>query len=154
VSICERLERLTPEIGSSRVESSEYYQRCQNNIIELVAAEEAEFLLHPDLPSLGAVQDFTEAEGFARVAVAAQPAVRALIEYCKAEARALLEQNIDIVEALVEALVAKGTLYTDEIDAIISAGMTARSATMERNRRADWRQRERNAAEFLNGLVE
>jgi hypothetical protein len=148
VSICERLERLTPELGSSRAESSEYYQRCQNNIIELVAAEEAELLLHPGSPSLGAQHDFIEADAFARVAVAAQPAVRALIEYCKAEARALLEQNIDIVEALVEALIAKGTLVTDEIDAIISAGMTARSASMERQRRADWKQRERNAVTF------
>ena len=34
--------------------------------------------------------------------------MRALVEYCKAEARALLEQSIDIVEALVEALIAKG----------------------------------------------
>jgi hypothetical protein len=153
VSICERLERLTPEIGSSRTESSEYYQRCQNNIIELVAAEEAELLLHPELPVLGAQHDFIEAAAFARVAVAAQPAVSAMVEYCKAEARALLEQNVDIVAALVDALIVNGTLVNDEIDAIISAGMTARSVAVERRRRADWRQRESNAAKFLNELA-
>jgi hypothetical protein len=57
--------------------------------------------------------------------------VRALVEYCKAESRALLEQSIDIVEVLVEALIAMGTLNTDEISAIISACMTARSVTAE-----------------------
>src|SRR3977135_2315352 len=39
LSVCERLERLTPEIGSGRVESSEYYIRAQNNIVELVAGK-------------------------------------------------------------------------------------------------------------------
>jgi hypothetical protein len=31
--------------------------------------------------------------------------------------------------------------------------MTARLVTIERQRRADWRQRERNAADFLKGLA-
>src|SRR5665647_702902 len=100
VDICARLEKLTPELGCARVESSEYYIRAQNNIVELVAAECAELSLHPDLPSLGAIHDFTEANAFARVAVAAQPAVAALQYEIKA-ATALLTANIDIVNALV-----------------------------------------------------
>ncbi|SHG80976.1 hypothetical protein SAMN05443248_2732 [Bradyrhizobium erythrophlei] len=63
LTVCERLERLTPELGSARSESSEYYIRSQNNVIALVAGECAETLLHPDLPSLGANHDHTEADG-------------------------------------------------------------------------------------------
>jgi hypothetical protein len=85
LSLCERLERLTPEIGSGRVESSEYYIRAQNNIVELVAGKCTEKILHPDVSSLGAVHDFVEADAFAKIAVAAQPAVQALIKYCEEE---------------------------------------------------------------------
>jgi hypothetical protein len=52
LSLCHRLEKLTPEIGSWRVESSEYYIRAQNNIVELVAGRCAEQILHSDLSSL------------------------------------------------------------------------------------------------------
>jgi hypothetical protein len=152
LSICERLERLTPELGTSRRESSEYYLICQSNIIELVGGQECELLIHPDLPSLGARHDFTEADAFAKVAVAASPAVSALISYCKAEAHALLEQNIDIAKALIEALIKKGTLITDEIDQIISHQIAMRSIEMETVRRADWKRRQASAAEFLEGL--
>jgi hypothetical protein len=48
VDTCARLEKLTPILGSDRVESSEYYIRSQNNCIELVAGECAERVLHPD----------------------------------------------------------------------------------------------------------
>jgi hypothetical protein len=74
-----------------------------------------------------------------------------LIRYCKAEARGLLEQNIDIARALVAGLIEKGTLVTDEIDRIISAAVVARSLEKERQRRYDWKECERNAATFLIG---
>ena len=148
LSICERLEKLTPELGCARVESSEYYIRAQNNITELVAAECAELILHPDLPALGAVHDFVEADAFARVAVAAQPAVTSLVEYCRAEATALLTANIDIVNALVEALIESGTLSGAQIDEIISREMAMRSIRLERQRRDDWQRREQSAARF------
>jgi hypothetical protein len=63
----------------------------------------------------------------------------------------LLEANIDIARALVEALIEKGTLLTDEIDAIISATVVARLVETERQRRADWERRKESAAEFLKG---
>ena len=148
LSICERLERLTPEIGSPRMESAEFYQRALNNVIELVAGDAAELILHPDLSSLGAVHDFVEADAFARVAVVGQPAVMALVEYCRAEATALLTANIDVVNALVEALIESGTLTGEQVDEIISNCITVRSMAAERQRRVDWKQRESNAATF------
>jgi hypothetical protein len=153
LTVCERLERLTPELGSARSESAEYYVRSQSNIIALVAGECAELILHPDLPSLGAAHDGVEARAFARIAVAASPAVEALISYAVAEATALLTSNRDILDALVEVLIEAGELSGEQVDEIISACMTARSATMEHQRRADWKERERNAATFLKGLA-
>ncbi|WP_156164601.1 hypothetical protein [Bradyrhizobium sp. LTSP885] len=147
-SICERLERIAPELGSTRVALSEYIIRSQNNVVELLAGEAAELILHPDLPSLGAVHDFVEADAFAKVAVAVRPATMALLEYCRSEASGLLTENRDILDALIAALIAKGTLSGDEIDAIIAGCITVRSAKAEGARRQDWERRSVSAATF------
>jgi hypothetical protein len=148
LTICERLERLSPEIGSGRVESAEYISRCQNNIIELLAGEVAESILCPDNPPLGAVHDHVEAAAFARVAVASQPATLALTEYCRSEAKGIIESNLDIAVALTDALIERGKLSGEQVDEIIIACVAARSIEKERQRRADWKQRESNAATF------
>jgi hypothetical protein len=152
LTVCERLERLTPELGSARSESAEYYVRSQSNIIALVAGECAELLLHPDLPSLGAAHDGVEARAFARVAVACSPAVEAMIEYAKAEASALLTSNRDILDALVEALIEAGELIGEQVDQIISGCVAKRSIEAERKRRDDWKERQISAMEFLKSV--
>jgi hypothetical protein len=152
ISICERLERLTPEIGSPRIESAEFYIRGLNNVIALVAGEAAELLLHPDLPPLGAQHDFVEADAFAKITVIAGPAVAAMVSYAKAEANAILSANIDIAQALVEALEKAGVLSGEQVDMIIAGAIAARAAEGERVRRVDWRTIEQNAAEFAAGL--
>jgi hypothetical protein len=48
------MERMAPEFGSLRVADSEMYIRPQCLVIELVAGEVAELILHPDRSSLGA----------------------------------------------------------------------------------------------------
>jgi hypothetical protein len=146
LTTCERLAQLTPELGTTRSESGEYYIRSQNNMIALVAGECAERLLHPDLPTLGADHDFVEAAAFARIAAVASPAVDALIAYAAAEATALLTSNPDIVKALVEALIEAGELGGARVDEIISECVAARAAETERQRREDWIQRTRSAA--------
>jgi hypothetical protein len=104
------MERMALEFGSLRVADSEVYIRAQSMVIELLGGKVAELILHPDHSSLGAKHDQIEANAFAKVAVAASPAVAALIEYCEAEAAALIRANIEIVDALVEALIEAGTL--------------------------------------------
>ena len=73
---------MAPELGFGRVADSEMYIRAHSMIIELLGGEVAEFILFPDHPSLGAKHDQIEANAFAKVAVAASPAVAALIAYC------------------------------------------------------------------------
>jgi hypothetical protein len=148
LTVCERLERLTPELGSARSESAEYYVRSQSNIIALVAGECAELLLHADLPSLGAAHDGVEARAFARIAVAASPAVEALISYAVAEANALLTSNRDILDALVEALIEAGELSGERVDEIIAATIATRAFEAEKIRRNDWNARQRSANRF------
>jgi hypothetical protein len=148
LTICERLERLSPEIGSGRVKSAEYISHCQNNAIELLAGEVAESILCPDHPPLGAIHDHVEAAAFARVAVASQPATLALIEYCRAEARAIIESNRDVAEALVAAVIEAGELSGKRVDEIISGCIATRSIEKERQRRIEWKVREHNAATF------
>jgi hypothetical protein len=148
VDVCEQLERMAPEVGSGRVADSEAVVRAQSLIIELLGGEVAERILHPDCPSLGAKHDFVEANAFARIAVAASPAVAALLAYCEAEAKALILANIEIVHALVEALIERGILTGDEIDAIIAREVAAKALANERARRVAWRIVEKNAADF------
>jgi hypothetical protein len=153
LSICERLESITPELGSARVDLSEYIVISQNNIVELLAGECAELILHPTLPSLGARHDHTEAAAFARVAVAAAPATIALLAYCKAEAVALLTQNRDCLDALVEALIEHGELSGSEVDAVISGAVGARLMATEVKRRVEWAAAEQRAAAFNRQAV-
>ena len=122
--------------------------RAQVLVIELLGGEVAELILHPDHPSLGAKHDQVEANAFAKVAVAASPAVAALIKYCEAEAAALIRANIDIVRALVEELIERGILTGDQIDVIIAREVAVKALANERARRAAWKIVENNAAGF------
>jgi hypothetical protein len=71
VDIIARLEQLTPEIGSGRVESADAYVRFQVNCIELVGGRVCERVLYPDHEPLPAEHDQTEARAFAAVSCAA-----------------------------------------------------------------------------------
>jgi hypothetical protein len=87
---------------------------------------------------------------FAKVAVAASPAVTALLAYAEAEAAALIRANIEIVQALVEALIERGILTGDRIDAVIAREVAAKALADERARRAAWKIVEKNAADFAD----
>jgi hypothetical protein len=155
ISVCERLERLGgPEIGTSRIETAEYYCRGLNNVVALVAGEACELLLHPDIPSLGAQHDLTEAKAFARITVFASPAVEAMIQYATVEARSIISANLDIARALVAALEKAGQLSGEQVDEIIADTIAARAVAAERIRRNDWKARQLSAATFLKGLAQ
>jgi hypothetical protein len=153
IGICERLEALgTPELGTSRISTAENYIRGMNNIIALVAGEAAEIVLCPDLPPLGTQHDFDEAKAFAKITVIAKPAVAAMIEYAKAESRAIISENLDIAHALVEALIDAGELSGEQVDTIIADAIAARAVKAEKIRRKDWNARQRSADRFYSFL--
>jgi hypothetical protein len=55
--------------------------------------------------------------------------------YCEAEATALLKANLEIVNALVEALIERGMLTGVEVDTIIAHQVAMRSIKLEHQRR-------------------
>jgi phage terminase large subunit-like protein len=57
------------------------------------------------------------------------------------------------VTALVDAIIARGTLSGDEVDAIIMQAVAAKALADEQARRADWRRVEQSAALFLADTV-
>jgi hypothetical protein len=150
VDVCARLEKMAPEIGTARVESSEVYLRAQTLCIELVGGRVCEEILFPDHQPLHAEHDQIEARAFAAVACAAPRAVGALLAYAEAEATALLIANLGIVRALVGAILETGSLSGDEVDTVIRQTMAMEAAELESRRRLDWQQRQASAARFVD----
>jgi hypothetical protein len=147
---CARIETLAPGLGSSRIESAELYIRAQTMVIELVAAGIAEKVLFPDLPPLRAEHDKIEARAVAAIACASPRSVDAMLAYAEAEAENLIRENLNVVLALVDALVASpnGKLTGQQVDVIIAAAIATSAVEAERVRRADWQARVANATAF------
>jgi hypothetical protein len=136
LDICAKIG--TPEVGTPRVDLAEEITRSQTNIIECLAGTVGERVMFPDLPPLPAEHDRAEAGALASVICASPLAVDSLLTYAEAEAEALIRNNRDIVEAATDALVEKGTLSGDEVDAIISDCVARRSLAAEHERRRRW----------------
>jgi hypothetical protein len=96
---------MTPEIATGRVESAEYYIRAQVNVIELIAGRVCEKILFPDHEPLPTSHDLKEAIAFAGVACASNEAVAAMVSYAEAEAAALIREHLNVVSALVDAII-------------------------------------------------
>jgi hypothetical protein len=146
VAACEHIG--APEVGTARVDLAEEITRAQTFIIELLAGSVGEHIMFPDLAPLPAEHDWAEARALASVVCASPAAIDALLAYAEAEAEALIRANIGIVSALVDALVEKGTLIGDEVDAIIAACVARRSLAAEHERRRSWQGVVTNANKF------
>jgi hypothetical protein len=146
INILEVAARLSsPEIGEARVKISEGVVRAETLIIELVAGTIGEMVAMPDLEPLSAEHDLIEARALAGVV---SFAAESLLEFCKAEARAILVGNIDVHEALADQLAEYGELSGDQVDEIIASAIAQRQVRIEHQRREDWRKRETNASSF------
>jgi hypothetical protein len=145
-----RIERLAPGLGSSRVESAELYIRAQTMVIELVAASVCEKILFPDQPPLRAEHDRNEARAVAPLACASPRSVDAMLAYAEAEAENLIRENLNVVLALVDALVesAAGKLTGAEVDSMIESAIACEHLNIEIKRRARWAVVEKSATDF------
>jgi hypothetical protein len=146
---CARIEKLAPGLGSSRMESAELYVKAQTTGIELVAGGIAEKVLFPDITPLRAEHDKIEARAVAAIACASPRSVDAMLAYAEAEAENLIRENLNVVLALVDALVASpiGKLTHQQVDAVIESAVDREHhLTFEIGRRADWAKVVDNAA--------
>jgi hypothetical protein len=146
---CVRIEKMTPGLGSSRVESAELYIRAQGMVIELVAAGVCERILFPDQPPLRAEHDRIEARAVAAIACASPRSVDAMLAYAEAEAENLIRENLNAVLALVDALVEHGMLTGDQVDMVIAHAMAREDLENEKERRVRWAVALENAADFF-----
>jgi hypothetical protein len=127
VRLANELAALPRVFGASRAEDAEGIVRMQNSIVELLAGEEAERFYYPRLAPLGAEGDMIEAKALASAIAVSPSATAALISYCRAEARGIIEANADIVEALASELISRGTLHEPDIEEIVADVLGARS---------------------------
>jgi hypothetical protein len=149
VSLCERAQRLMPELGIGRVEAAEFFQRATVLCIELVGGSVAEQILHPQDEPLPTFHDQIEAAAFAAVAVASPRAVPAFLEYARGEAAALINDHPDVAMAIADGLIEHGVLTGEQVDEIIAAGMAREHhRNVEVGRRADWATVLAGAADF------
>jgi hypothetical protein len=152
VDLCERAQRLMPELGAGRVEAAECFQRATVLCIELVGGTVAEQILHPLDEPLPTYHDQIEAAAFAAIAVSSPRAIPAFLEYAKGEAAALITDHPDVAMAIADGLVEHGILTGDQVDEIIVAALARKTLKIEVDRRAHWRAIEQSAAEFAAGL--
>jgi hypothetical protein len=146
LSIMDVAARLSPpEIGEARVAISEGVVRAETLVIELLAGTVGETVALPDVEPLSAEHDLIEARALASVV---SFAVEPLLEFCKAEAKAILSANRDVLLSLADALVEHGSLDGEMVDAVISSAIARRQLADEHRRRADWKRRIEGAAWF------
>jgi ATP-dependent Zn protease len=148
VDLCERVERLMPELGANRIESAEFFQRATTLCIELVAGTQAERIFFPNEEPLSTTHDQIEAEAFAAIAVASPGAVPAFLEYCRAEAAGLISDHRQIAEAIAAGLVEYGELSGRQVDEIIARAVAGKALADACQRQSDWRRLVENAARF------
>jgi hypothetical protein len=146
VSICEEIG--PPKIGTRRIKFAKEIARAQIMCLELVAGTVCERVMFPNCPVLSAEHDAIEARALASVVCAAPAAVDAFVGYAEAEAEALIRAHLGVVTALVDALVEKGTLYSEQIDRIINDAVAAEIVASELLERQRWSQRIECAAKF------
>jgi hypothetical protein len=139
VSLCERAQRLTPELGVNRVESAEFFVRATVLAIELCAGSVAEAILYPHEAPLPTSHDQIEAAAFASLAVASPRAVPAFLEYCRAEAAALITDHLGAAKAIADGLVERGELSGEEVDNIITVALAREALNDEKVRQTKWR---------------
>jgi hypothetical protein len=148
IALAADVRATVPEIGSNRIRDAKFLIRASATCAQLLAGTIAESILWPGEPPLPAQHDEDEARALAKLAVASPNAVDTFLEYCRAEARALIEEYRDVASAIADGLFEQGTLTGTQVQKIIAAAMTRRALAAERLRRANWAQTCANGAAF------
>jgi hypothetical protein len=144
--LCAQIGPLMPGPGESKSEVSDIFLHCHVRIVELVAGTEGESLFLPGEPWFAA-DDRAQEISLASLICSAE-ATEPFINYCRAEARALLTAWAHVVHALAHQLKRERTMDGTAIDMCIARAVAAKSAEDERQRRLDWQRRCESAARY------
>jgi hypothetical protein len=131
---------LTEELGESLSDGEGYYQIIRSRVIELLAGIEAERLLCIGDP-IGSQGDQIQARAISKAfcLMGDYAVVDRFIDYCTAEARALIAAHRPAVLAVAEELIFKQTIDGAAIDVAIARALAKPDLDREKARRADWR---------------
>jgi hypothetical protein len=121
VAIVAELQPLMPKLGRNRDAVAADLMRCADHVIVSLAGIEAERLITgAAMASTG--HDLQEARALASLIVRSPAAVDTYLTYARAEARALLAEHANAVQAIASALVEHRTLNAGQIGKIMQAG--------------------------------
>jgi hypothetical protein len=141
-----------PCAGESRAEVADIFLHVHTRVVEFVAGSVAEALFLPGDP-WNAVDDRRQERALASLVCSSAESVEAFVDFCVTEAAALLTPREHIVRALTAELLVKRTMTGAEVTEAIAAAVAARSILDERQRRANWRERQESARAFTERWV-
>jgi hypothetical protein len=131
---------LMAEVGESLSDGEGFYQIARTRVIELLAGTEGERLLCDGDP-IGSPSDEIQALAISKAfcLMGDYAVADSFMNYCMAEARALISTYRPAVLAVAAALRSKKTIDGAAIDAAIVRGLAQQELDREKARRADWR---------------
>ena len=146
VGECVSLVLTKPRIGEKRkrVEATHAY-RVQQQCVELLAGKVAELVMWPNEEPFGAHHDQIVASALALTVVASE-VVEAYLAFCAKEAEAIIRANVDVLQAIADALLERGTLTGKQLDKVIRAALARRDLTEDQERRVAVRKAAERAA--------
>jgi hypothetical protein len=145
--ICELMKRFLPRIGDSKSSAPEVFSHVHTRVIELVAGTVGENLF-VDGPAWVAHDDLRQARAYATLVSSSFEAVERFLDFCRAEASALLTVQAHIVYALAAELRIARTMNGAEVDAVIERAVAEKSQSDEHRRRAAWAETCASASKF------
>ena len=122
LQLVDQLAPLMDDIGDSRAGIAAELLRAQHLVISLLAGSLAEELFCSEvLP--GSEHDWIEARAISELITRSPRSVDSYLDFCCAEARALLTNHRNILLALADALLKFRTMTGEQIDDVIRAAL-------------------------------
>jgi hypothetical protein len=152
--LCDKMRALMPVDGEPIVNGSEIHAHVRGRCVDLLSGSEGERLLCPDGPPWPANSDLAQARSLASIVCSSTETLELYLNFCRAEAAALVAKHRESIQAVAAALIEHRTLSGDQIVAVVAKSVMREAMACERVRRADWVARCANASTFKpNGYV-
>jgi hypothetical protein len=146
--LCDQMRALMPADGEPILNGSEIHAHVRGRVVDLLSGSEGERLLCPDGPPWSADSDLAQARSLASIVCSSTETLELYLNFCRAEAAALVAKHRESIQAVAAALIEHRTLSGDEIVAVVAESVTQQAMAVEHARRADWRERQASAASF------
>lgn len=146
---CKQARALMPPIGESDLAVGPWFAEVRARVCECLAGFQGEALAGFD-PEGETISSDLEIATLYASSICSRIAAAAYLDYCKLEARAILECHWHAVAAVAQALETAKTLDGDAVDRLIEGAEFEVSHAAELARRARWKEISVRAAVFEN----